>query len=73
MHRLLLVIAMSALAGVVAACGDNLPGPHQDPPMTIDAGPDQPANVACLDQPTEMARAPSNQLPCELLPPGFGQ
>ena len=28
--------------------------------------------VPCLDQPTNLERPPSGQLPCHLLPPGFG-
>jgi hypothetical protein len=51
---------------MATACGDNAAVPKDD------AGIDAPAVIgACLDRPTEMARAPSGQLPCELLPPGF--
>lgn len=59
MYRLVLLLAIMA-----TACGDNAAVPKDD--AGIDA-----AISACLDRPTEMARAPSGQLPCELLPPGF--
>lgn len=54
-----------------AACGDNKDAPK-------DAGADATADAAvplgaCLDRPTDLPRAPAGQLPCELLPPGFGQ
>jgi hypothetical protein len=63
MYRLVLLLAIMA-----TACGDNA-APKDSPD---DAGIDGPAAIgACLDRPTEMARAPSGQLPCELLPPGF--
>lgn len=37
--------------------------------------PEQPGDklTPCLDQPTALARPPSGQLPCELLPPGFSR
>lgn len=36
--------------------------------------PEQPQGLSsCLESPTQLARPPSGQLPCELLPPGFGQ
>lgn len=31
------------------------------------------AYTACVEQPTSLAKAPSGQLPCELLPPGFSR
>lgn len=34
----------------------------------VDAGP-----TSCLDQPGQLPLAPNGQLPCELLPPGFGR
>ena len=60
MYRLVLLLTMMA-----TACGDN--AVPKDTPD--DAGID--AIGACLDRPTELARPPSGQLPCELLPPGF--
>jgi len=33
----------------------------------LDGGP----LTACLDRPDELPRPPTNELPCELLPPGF--
>ena len=38
-----------------------------------DDSPLRPGVSACLEQPTELARPPSGQLPCALLPPGFSQ
>ena len=63
--RYLIIAALFA-----AACGDNKDAPK-------DAGADA-SDAAipvggCLDQPTDLPRPPSGQLPCELLPPGFGQ
>jgi len=31
------------------------------------------ALAPCLDRPTDLPRPPVGRLPCELLPPGFGQ
>ena len=57
----------------LVACGDNTRGTVKDDAAVSDAAPDG-ALKACLDQPTALARPPSSgQLPCELLPPGFGQ
>jgi len=52
-----------------AACGDNRK-PQVPGDGGLDATPVQPL-APCLDRPTELARPPSGQLPCELLPPGF--
>ena len=67
MRSLLLLLALGA-------CGDNVRV------VPKDAAPDTPpidasAQKACLDQPTDLPRPPSatGQLPCELLPPGFGE
>ena len=70
MYRLVCLLAALALT---AACGDNKAAPEDAPPAS-DAGIDAPSTAlaACLDQPTELARPPTGQLPCELLPPGFG-
>lgn len=65
--RVLLAILAVGLA--LGACGDN-----QRATATGDAGidaPDASALAPCLDRPTDLARPPSGQLPCELLPPGF--
>lgn len=32
-----------------------------------------PSLSSCVEQPTELARPPSGQLPCDLLPPGFSK
>lgn len=58
--------ALGLLAG--AGCGDNT-----EPRPLPDGGPDAPpAKVGpCVDQPTELAMAPTGALPCSLLPPGF--
>lgn len=54
-----------------AACGDD-----GKPATPRDAGVDASVDAApqalgpCLDRPTDLARPPAGQLPCELLPPG---
>jgi hypothetical protein len=72
-------IILAFLAGaVVAACGDNLSTPRDAMPddaatpidAPVDASP--PAVGPCLDRPTDLPRPSTGQLPCELLPPGFG-
>ncbi|HEY5920820.1 MAG TPA: hypothetical protein VIV11_04080 [Kofleriaceae bacterium] len=66
MRALLLVVAL-------AACGDNKPA--RDDAGTGDGSmPDatQPLRH-CLDHPTNLVKPPTGQLPCDLLPPGFGQ
>lgn len=66
-----------ALALALLACGDNSvpetvdPGPTPDGPLTPDT-PVAPTNLEpCLDRPTDLPGAPSGQLSCDLLPPGF--
>ena len=61
------------LALALVACGDNTRVTPKDDAGISDAAPDSGALKACLDQPTALPRPPSGQLPCELLPPGFGQ
>lgn len=63
----LLVLLVLGLLGL-AACGDNQEAPKDAPPA--DAS-DPGALAPCLDRPTDLARPPTGQLPCELLPPGF--
>jgi hypothetical protein len=66
MYRLIVFLIV-----VATACGDNRPKDAPGSPAD-DAGIDAPGAVgACLDRPTDLPRAPSGQLPCELLPPGF--
>jgi hypothetical protein len=54
----LLLVALMA-----SSCEDDAPPPTQETPGLS----------ACLESPTALARPPSGQLPCELLPPGFSQ
>ena len=55
---------------LAAACGDNgKPSTPRDAGADADAAPQ--ALGPCLDRPTDLARPPAGQLPCELLPPGF--
>lgn len=70
MYRLVSLLAAMAIMISVAACGDNQSAPADASPPRIDA-PEDLERKACLDQPTELARPPGGQLPCELLPPGF--
>jgi hypothetical protein len=69
MCRLVLLFAL-------AACGDNLPPLPADDDPDHDAAPEPPdaggALAPCIDRPTDLARPPTGQLPCDLLPPGFG-
>ncbi len=65
MRRLALILV---LAG---ACGDNKDAPARDD-AGVDAS-DPQALKHCLDTPETIARPPGNVLPCDLLPPGFGQ
>jgi hypothetical protein len=67
-----------ALFGVVllclAACGDNIkpnPGNGDAAPADSDAGTGLLQH--CLDQANTLAPAPGGQLPCDLVPPGFGE
>lgn len=72
MRRLALPVCFAALAALAAlggSCGDNQKVPPPDDPGD---GSGSGALAACLDRPTELPRPPSAQLPCELLPPGFG-
>jgi len=56
------------LIALLAGCGDN----SKPAVVTGDAGVDASTTLtACLDRPDELPRAPTGQLPCELLPPGF--
>ena len=72
MKRLAVIVALA-----LAACGDNNVRPPPDArPDDPDAG-EEPADAGvdelapCLDRPTDLARPPTGQLPCDLLPPGF--
>ena len=69
MRRLICALALVGLVG----CGDNNVQPPPDArPDSPDAG-EVPEELApCLDRPTDLPRPPSGQLPCDLLPPGFG-
>lgn len=60
-----------ALFVLALGCGDNLKT-APDASSTPDA-PSSNALRHCLDSPETIVLAPSNQLPCDLLPPGFGQ
>ncbi|MEO7735800.1 MAG: hypothetical protein ABIY55_32900 [Kofleriaceae bacterium] len=66
-----LVLCLAVLA---TACGDNRAAPIRDAAPDIDAPvpPDAAPIVraACLERPTDLALAPTGELPCELLPPG---
>jgi hypothetical protein len=59
------------LIACLAACGDNVKA--RDDAGVDAATPDasQPLQH-CLDNPAQMVRPPNGQLPCDLLPPGFG-
>ncbi len=71
-HLLSLTAALAfvAIAALGAGCGDDT-----QPQQPVDGGVDAPVDggklAACLDQPTALAKPPTGQLPCELLPPGF--
>lgn len=43
------------------SCTGDLPPPKEEPQGL----------TACVEQSSALARPPSGQLPCELLPPGF--
>jgi hypothetical protein len=77
--RLLIALATVVL---LTACGDNVePGTTEDGSPTVDAvddaAVDAPPGVLgpCVDRPDGLMRPPpqTGTLPCELLPPGFGQ
>lgn len=53
---------LAALA--LASCSDDSPPAPPEEPQGLSA---------CLEAPTQLARPPAGQLPCELLPPGFGK
>jgi hypothetical protein len=63
------------LIAALGACGDNLKAPRDagGDAAPVDASADAAPQALgpCLDRPTDLARPPANQLPCELLPPGF--
>jgi hypothetical protein len=63
-----------ALAVLLAACGDNnVPTPprQDDAPVAPDS-PVSPPKGHCIDRPDDLPLPPiDNQLPCDLLPPGF--
>jgi hypothetical protein len=68
--RAALFCALVALAG----CGGPDEVVPDDAAPPIDAAIDAPPGVLgpCLERPTDLPRPPTGQLPCELLPPGFG-
>jgi hypothetical protein len=48
---------------VAASCDDEpVPPPVEEVRLT-----------SCVEEPTGLVKPPSDQLPCELLPPGFSQ
>lgn len=59
------------LITLLAACGDNLEARHD---AGSDGGSDAPQALRhCLDERAALLQPPNGQLPCDLLPPGFGQ
>lgn len=61
MRRAVLMLLLSM------GCGDN-----NRPAVAGDAGVDAVLELKpCLDRPTDLARPPTGQLPCDLLPPDF--
>lgn len=71
------VLVRLAAIAALAACGDNTRGnPMRDDAGVTDAAADVDASVQelrpCLDRPPgDLARPPTGQLPCDLVPPGF--
>jgi hypothetical protein len=73
MRRWILMLALC----VTGACGDDGATPPADASRPADASapdtdasaPDAGAAGSCLDRPTDLARPPTGQLPCELFPP----
>jgi hypothetical protein len=61
LRRAALLLALAALA---LSCGRSKPvgGPEIGTPGVL---------RACLETPTDLPRAPSGALPCDLLPPGL--
>lgn len=78
LRRSMAAVWLAASVSALAACGDNLPAADDPGGSMSDAGPDEPSDAAvqtltpCLDRPTDMQKPPTGQLPCDLLPPGFG-
>lgn len=71
MRRWIFILAL-CLAGACGDDGSSSPDDASRPPDASepDAGaPDAGAATSCLDQPTDLPRPPTGQLPCELLPP----
>lgn len=74
MRRCLLLFAICLLG----ACGDDAstpadaatPADGRTPDAAVPDG-GMPVS-ACLESPTDLPRPPTGQLPCDLLPPGFG-
>ncbi|MGN6107598.1 MAG: hypothetical protein ACTHU0_20985 [Kofleriaceae bacterium] len=64
-------LLLAACALIALGCGDNQPSGKHDAGVEPDAPADASALAPCLDRPTDLARPPAGQLPCELLPPGF--
>lgn len=59
------------LLALIAACGDNQKARDD---AGSDAGVDAPQGLKhCLDEREALLQPPNGQLPCDLLPPGFGQ
>lgn len=73
MRATLIIAASFTTSLVLGGCGDNLKPAHHDAAVD-DASPDASVTNAvgpCLDRPTHLVAAPSSQLPCELISPGF--
>jgi hypothetical protein len=71
MRRWILMLAL-CLAGACGDDGSSSPDDASRPPdaSALDAGaPDGGATGSCLEQPTDLPRPPTGQLPCDLLPP----
>jgi hypothetical protein len=81
MHRSAAALCVTLLsAGLLfAGCGKdentNAPGTGGTSGAGGNAGnpPSDGGLKPCLDRPTELERAPSGRLPCDLLPPGLSQ
>ena len=60
------------MLALVAGCKDfhaaDIPG---DAAVVTPDAPGQMTLAPCLDRPTDLARPPTGQLSCDLLPPGF--
>jgi hypothetical protein len=72
--RRAIFIVIAGLA--ITACGDNNGTPKDAAPDTpADGGVDGSSGAIgpCLDRPTDLPRAPSGALPCDLISPGFTQ